>query len=233
MLRYKKWSESLEVLLCRSYPDAFPWTKRNLFNIVAALNRSETIGINFLSRAVGGTIQSGFEFRWGVVPVLSKEQGQKMGPLFCSLIKDFGRGKIAGFFKKVSQIQFLTDSPTPSVNWSTIRSEHDTLILTESHSENFVPRDLDTVIEYDVSGSGELRYVFMNGIPFDMDVVRLWFFSLSSTSLLCVDAFGFLEGYANRDWMMVDASSTTLETPQRPPPTSTKCIHRSQVARLF
>ncbi|KDQ54444.1 hypothetical protein JAAARDRAFT_408354 [Jaapia argillacea MUCL 33604] len=65
--RSEKWGESPEVLLRRSYLDAFPRNKHNLFNMVAVLNRSKTSSINFLSQAVSGIIQKGFGFRWGGV----------------------------------------------------------------------------------------------------------------------------------------------------------------------
>ncbi|KDQ52112.1 hypothetical protein JAAARDRAFT_198531 [Jaapia argillacea MUCL 33604] len=186
--RYKKWSESLEVLLRPSYPGTFPQTKHHLFNIVAVLDLSKTSSINFLTQAVSGIIQRGFGFRWGVAPVLSNNEGQKMGRLFHYMIENFGRAKTMGFFKKVSQIQTLTDQTATSINWPFIRSEYDTLVLAQSESENFVPRDLDSVVgdgekeeelakasayakrlAVDGSGSGESGHVFVNGKPFDMD----------------------------------------------------------------
>jgi UDP-glucose:glycoprotein glucosyltransferase len=58
------------------YPGQFHNIKHNLFNIVLAIDLSQTTSLNFIAGAVASIIDGNFPFRFGVVPLIETEDGQ-------------------------------------------------------------------------------------------------------------------------------------------------------------
>ena len=57
------------------YPGQFPALKFNLFNVVLAVDLSQTSSVNFIAATVQSLINRGLAFRWGVAPLGETEDG--------------------------------------------------------------------------------------------------------------------------------------------------------------
>jgi UDP-glucose:glycoprotein glucosyltransferase len=84
------------------YPGQFHQIKLNLFNVVLAVDLSQTSSLNFMGGAVSTIIGRGFPFRFGVVPVVETEDGKKMARFFKHLIDNYGKVKTMSVIKTVS-----------------------------------------------------------------------------------------------------------------------------------
>lgn len=75
-LRYAKWGGDIRLLLRPMYPGQLPSLKLNLFNVVLAVDLSQTSSLNFIGTAISNIIDRQFPFRFGVVPIVETEGGQ-------------------------------------------------------------------------------------------------------------------------------------------------------------
>ena len=104
------------------YPGQFPAVKINLFNVVLALDLSQTSSLHFIGSAVSNIINRQFPFRFGVMPIVETEggmlhvllsamfvlvllmclrAGMQMARLFYWLVENVGRAKTMQFIKSV------------------------------------------------------------------------------------------------------------------------------------
>jgi len=58
------------------YPGQLPSVKLNLFNVIIALDLSQTSSLNFLTGAVFNIIDRNFPVRFGLVPIVETEEGE-------------------------------------------------------------------------------------------------------------------------------------------------------------
>ncbi len=57
------------------YPGQFPTLKRNIFNVVLAVDLSQLSSIDFIVSTVQAVIERRMPFRWGVAPLVETEDG--------------------------------------------------------------------------------------------------------------------------------------------------------------
>lgn len=101
------------------YPGQFPNLRFNLFNIVVALDLSQTSSLSFIGSTITSLISRSLPFTWGVAPLVETEdgkhhicslssdpykssQGARMARLFYYLVENFGRSKTMEFIQRVS-----------------------------------------------------------------------------------------------------------------------------------
>ena len=63
-------------LLRPMYPGQFPSIKGNLFNVVLALDLSQTANLHFIVGPMSNILERNIPFRFGVVPIAETEDGQ-------------------------------------------------------------------------------------------------------------------------------------------------------------
>ncbi|RXW17921.1 hypothetical protein EST38_g7933 [Candolleomyces aberdarensis] len=133
--RYAHFSNSLYTLLRPTFPGQFPSVKANLFNVVLALDLSQTASLNFITGPMSNILERRLPFRFGVVPIAETENGIKMARLFYHLINVFGRKKTLEFLTKVSPTEGPMAVRGESVHWPSIEDAYDQLMEAEL-SEN-------------------------------------------------------------------------------------------------
>lgn len=57
------------------YPGQMPTVKQNIFNIVLAVDLSQSSTLHFIAGMVNNVIERGFGYRWGVAPLVETEDG--------------------------------------------------------------------------------------------------------------------------------------------------------------
>src|ERR1700728_935080 len=70
------YTEDSSQLLQPMYPGQLPSVKLNLFNVIVALDLSQTSSLNFLTGAVFNIIDRNFPVRFGLVPIVETEDGE-------------------------------------------------------------------------------------------------------------------------------------------------------------
>ncbi len=60
------------------YPGQLPNLKLNIFNVVVVADLSQSSALNFIAGAVSNIIQRNFPFRWGIVPIIETEEGERI-----------------------------------------------------------------------------------------------------------------------------------------------------------
>lgn len=70
--RYRHWPNSLQSLLQPTYPGQMPQVRRNLINVILALDFEQTISHLILAEQITPLISRGLGVRFGSVPILSK-----------------------------------------------------------------------------------------------------------------------------------------------------------------
>ncbi|THH29185.1 hypothetical protein EUX98_g5002 [Antrodiella citrinella] len=126
--RYAKWGNTLRLLLRPMYPGQFPSIKMNIFNIVLAVDLSQSSSLNFIGSAVNNIINRQFPFRFGVVPVVETEAGLQMASLFYWLVDNVGREKTMEFIQRIGQLDTPPHLLTFDVQWPVVRSEFKGLV---------------------------------------------------------------------------------------------------------
>ncbi|KAI0948225.1 hypothetical protein AcW1_009797 [Taiwanofungus camphoratus] len=187
--RYSRWGASLRLLLRPLYPGQWPNVKANLFNIILAVDLSQSSSLHFISVTVSNIITRGFPFRWGVVPIAETEDGTRMARLFYFLIEHFGRAKAMEFLRYVSQAEVPMQYLKPTVDWALVRSGFRSLVTTSGPLGEGVTTNLDSILggldrqsgaqlakvrDYAVRlgttlASAPQGHAFVNGKYFDLD----------------------------------------------------------------
>ncbi|KAF4618673.1 hypothetical protein D9613_009850 [Agrocybe pediades] len=186
--RYARWNPSLYMLLRPMFPGALPMIKHNLFNVVLALDLSQTVSLNFIAGPVSNILGRDIPLRFGLVPTAETEDGKKMANLFYHLIKNYGRKKTLEFLKTASQFQVPGHFQTPKVNWQVIQQTYDRLVEVEreENPEADIPT-LDAIYAGDrdeaplqkisayserlgtTLAASDMGHAFFNGKHFDVD----------------------------------------------------------------
>ncbi|KAF7983169.1 hypothetical protein HWV62_23402 [Athelia sp. TMB] len=190
--RYAQWSPSLQMLLRPTYPGQFPSIKINLFNIIVVLDLSQYSSLQFIAGTIQSVVSRGYPWRFGFVPIVETEEGAKMARLFKYLIKKYGRGKTMTFLQNISSMQVPLQLLGPTVDWSTVRTEFDTLVARELEGEEEITvtsapdfeaiitgKDmpelaLESIGAYNkrlglTASSAPMGHTFVNGKHFNMD----------------------------------------------------------------
>ncbi|EIN08165.1 glycosyltransferase family 24 protein [Punctularia strigosozonata HHB-11173 SS5] len=182
--RYASWPSSLNTLLRPLYPGQFHNVKLNLYNVVLVLDLSKTSSHGFIGNAVWNIINRNFPLRFGVVPMVETEDGEKMAKIFYYLIQTVGRAKTIEFIRMNAQTRMPSDMVTPTVNWNIVRQEFQALINGVELAEGQEPLltfeevvnspSLDKVRAYTQrlqadASSSPTGHAFVNGKHFDID----------------------------------------------------------------
>ncbi|KAF4586958.1 hypothetical protein EYR40_010976 [Pleurotus pulmonarius] len=106
--RYARWTTSLLRLMHPTYPGMFHNIKLNIYNVILVVDLSQPTALSFITGPVSNIIERNFPFRFGIVPILETENGQrmKMAKVFKYLVKTVGRKATMEFLRA------LTQSPT-------------------------------------------------------------------------------------------------------------------------
>ncbi|KAI0073110.1 glycosyltransferase family 24 protein [Panus rudis PR-1116 ss-1] len=141
--RYARWGTSLRLLLRPMYPGQMPNIKRNIFNVVLAVDLSHSSSLNFLAGPVSNIISRNFPYRFGVVPIVETEEGIRMARLIFWLVEHIGAERTLNFVRRIAQMQTPIDQLTPTVNWQLVTSEFKTL---RSEIENLPATSLEDIL---------------------------------------------------------------------------------------
>ncbi|KAI0696066.1 glycosyltransferase family 24 protein [Cytidiella melzeri] len=147
--RYQRWNPAINMLLAPMYPGQLPNVKLNLFNVVLAVDFSQSSSVSFISESVNMVINRGFPYRFGVVPLVETEHGTQMARLFYWLIEHVGRAKTMGFLSQISQAHLPVEALTYNVDWKIVRSTFKAMM-----AEREEDVDLDSIINPS-AGAGE------------------------------------------------------------------------------
>lgn len=85
--RYKHWPASLQNLLQPTYPGQMPQVRRNLINVVLALDMEKTLSHVILAENVTPFISRGLAIRFGSASILKKGSEGSLGALTSLLNK--------------------------------------------------------------------------------------------------------------------------------------------------
>lgn len=77
--RYRHWPNSLQNLLQPTYPGQMPQVRRNIFNVILALDFEKTISHLILAEHITPFISRGLGVRFGSVPLLSRDSQGSLG----------------------------------------------------------------------------------------------------------------------------------------------------------
>ncbi|KAG9126087.1 hypothetical protein FRC07_004930 [Ceratobasidium sp. 392] len=108
---YSRWPSSLTVLFRQLYPGQFPTVRRNLLNVILALDLSRTSSLSFIAGPVNNIITRMLPFRFGYVPLLETAESRQVARLMAFMIENYGYEKTA---------QFLSTALTPT-DWVNIQ----------------------------------------------------------------------------------------------------------------
>ncbi|KAH9930812.1 glycosyltransferase family 24 protein [Amylocystis lapponica] len=121
--RYARWGTSLRLLLRPMYPGQFANVRLNLYNVVLAMDLSQSSSLHFLATTVSSIVGRNYPFRFGIVPLVETAEGVQMARLFYFLMEHYGRAHTLGFLARIAQPQTPVQQMTPTVSWSLVRSE--------------------------------------------------------------------------------------------------------------
>ena len=77
--RYRHWPSNLHNLLQPTYPGQMPQVRRNLINVILALDFEKTISHLILAEHITPFISRGLGVRFGSVPLLSRDSQGSLG----------------------------------------------------------------------------------------------------------------------------------------------------------
>ncbi|OSX61274.1 glycosyltransferase family 24 protein [Postia placenta MAD-698-R-SB12] len=175
-------------LLRPMYPGQFPNIRANVFNVVLAVDLSQSSSIHFLAVTVSNIINRNFPFRWGLAPIVETEEGAQMARLVSYLIEHFGNVQAMEFLRFISQADKPIEALAPTVDWALVRSTFSAL-MAQSEIPEGLATDLDKILAGAVDAptintdkarayaqrlgvtlsSAPHGHVFVNGKHFDLD----------------------------------------------------------------
>ncbi|PWN32514.1 uncharacterized protein FA14DRAFT_113853, partial [Meira miltonrushii] len=100
--RYGFWPVELASLLRPMYPGSFPQIRRNVFNVILALDLRQVDAVKFLSETVQ-MASSKVAIRWGIVPFLSSSpESSQLADLFWLALEQLGPTDTAKYLRRVA-----------------------------------------------------------------------------------------------------------------------------------
>ncbi|OBZ72146.1 UDP-glucose:glycoprotein glucosyltransferase, partial [Grifola frondosa] len=186
---YARWGGSIKLLLRPLYPGQFPSIKLNLFNVILAVDLSQSSSLNFIAVTVSNLIERNFPFRWGVVPLVETDEGailingckngatnllleqalrsDKNDVVYQSSTSEWIIEEMSKLsYYQISQANIPVHFVKPTVDWSLVRSEFIALLTSNDPLDEGVATDLDFVLE---------------GVDGDLDKARLYTARLGTT----------------------------------------------------
>ncbi|KAG8905722.1 hypothetical protein FRC01_008250, partial [Tulasnella sp. 417] len=123
--RYSRWPSTLDTLMKPSYNGQVPPVRRNLFNIILALDLSKTTTVSTLNLATS-IVQRGYPFRFGIVPIAETEEATNIAKVFYYLNEQFDPLQAAGMYMKAA------DPRRPVVSVESLERVFDSVAASES-----------------------------------------------------------------------------------------------------
>ncbi|KAJ8514563.1 hypothetical protein ONZ45_g7920 [Pleurotus djamor] len=99
--RYARWNPSLMRLMHQTYPGMFHNIRLNLYNIILAVDLSDSTSLEVITGPVSNIIERDFPFRFGIVPIIETENGFKMAKLVRYLVQAVGRKGTMSFLRTI------------------------------------------------------------------------------------------------------------------------------------
>ncbi|KAF8595370.1 hypothetical protein BDV93DRAFT_575405 [Ceratobasidium sp. AG-I] len=189
--RYVRWPNTLTMLFRHLYPGQFPTIRRNLFNIVLALDLSRTSSLAFIAGPVNNIITRSLPFRFGYVPLIETPESRQAARLMTWMLENYG-------FEQAVQYFTMALTPGETVDFRILEAAYASFIAQNPPSSGSAP-DFSTfatadpvqiqMIGYEFVHSPELQpaaayakrlslganegsgkgHVFINGKHFDYD----------------------------------------------------------------
>ncbi|KAG8706111.1 hypothetical protein FRC09_002564, partial [Ceratobasidium sp. 395] len=188
--RYARWSPSLTALFRQLYPGQFPTIRRNMLNIVLALDFSRTSSLSFIAGPVNNIISRNLPFRFGYVPLLESAESRQAARLMTFMMENYGYEKTAQFLSTVitptdwvnarvlesSYANFIAQYPPTSGSAPAFETFSADPLQIQMIGHKFAPEpELQPAVDYAErlsltanSGTGK-GHVFINGKHFDYD----------------------------------------------------------------
>ncbi|KAG9088588.1 hypothetical protein FS749_002047, partial [Ceratobasidium sp. UAMH 11750] len=188
--RYTRWAPGLTGLYRQLYPGQFPTIRRNLINIVLALDLSRTSSLAFIARTVDNLVSRMLPFRFGYVPLLETAESRQVARLMAFMMENYGFEQTAQFFSMVltptdwvnsrvlesSYANFVTQHPPASALAPTFESFSADPLQIQVVGHKFAPEPaLQPAVDYaerlSLTAESETSkgHVFINGKHFDYD----------------------------------------------------------------
>ncbi|QRV75871.1 glycosyltransferase family 24 protein [Ceratobasidium sp. AG-Ba] len=188
--RYARWPNSLTVLFRQMYPGQFPTVRRNLLNVVLALDFSRTSSLAFITGPVNNIISRMLPLRFGYVPLLETAESRQVARLIAFMLENYGFDKTAQFLSMVltptdwvklnileaAYTNYVTQSPPASGDAPAFATFAADPLQIQMIGHTFAPEPaLQPAVDYAErlsltadSGSGK-GHAFINGKHFDYD----------------------------------------------------------------
>ncbi|MCO5588119.1 hypothetical protein L7F22_042074 [Adiantum nelumboides] len=100
--RYGFWPVDLRSLLRPMYPGSFPQIRRNVFNVIIAIDLRQVDAVKFLSETVQ-MASNKIAIRWGIVPFLSTSpESSQLADLFWLALDQLGPSDTAKYLRRVA-----------------------------------------------------------------------------------------------------------------------------------
>ncbi|KAG6839745.1 hypothetical protein C0991_012004, partial [Blastosporella zonata] len=176
--RYQQWSTSVFTLIRPVY-HSIPSVKYNVFNVILALDLSQSQSLNFIAGSMATLIDRHLPLRFGLVPISETEDGTRMARLFYHVVSNYGRKKTLAFIHEAKATE------TPKVNWDIVERLFADFAQVEG-SETHTVAELDDILAGKSSSEAPLEqarayaerlgatlsasssgHVFFNGKHFD------------------------------------------------------------------
>ncbi|KAG8741941.1 hypothetical protein FRC10_002252 [Ceratobasidium sp. 414] len=123
--RYTRWPTGLTVaspltrqqLFRQLYPGQFPTVRRNLLNIVFALDLSRTSNLAFITGTVNNLVSRMLPLRFGYVPLLETAESRQVARLVAFMMENYG-------FEQTTQFFSMVLTPTDRVNLQILEASY-------------------------------------------------------------------------------------------------------------
>lgn len=122
--RYSRWPSSLDTIMKPAYGGQVPPVRRNLFNIILALDLSKTTSVSSLN-LLTSIVQRGYPFRFGVVPIAETEEATNIAKVYYYLNEQFDPLQAAGLYMKAA------DPRRPIVSVESLERVYTTIAVSE------------------------------------------------------------------------------------------------------
>lgn len=141
--RYAFWPVDLTSLLRPMYPGSFPQIRRNIFNVILAIDLHQIDAVKFLSETVQ-MASSKVAIRWGIVPILSaSRESSELADLFWLALDQLGPSDTAKYLRRVAFAAQQIQSETIDVRRA--GEELDKMLHTTSTEREELLKSIDSI----------------------------------------------------------------------------------------
>ncbi|KAG8880608.1 hypothetical protein FRB97_000656 [Tulasnella sp. 331] len=137
--RYASWPSDLSSLLQPSYGGQMPRIRRNIHNIIVAVDLSKSTSLATVN-ILTGLVQRGVPVRFGVVPIVESEEALQVARILYYLFENFEPLQAIGIFAQGGSVR------RPTMDLQLLRRVYESVIATESPAAGTTWKTFDNII---------------------------------------------------------------------------------------